>query len=249
MMFFEKYECCGNDFIIMKYLENIDYNILAKTICERKYSIGADGLICYLEEPLELLFFNADGSEAKICGNGLLCFARYAIDKLNINTPFFIHTKTGCKEVVSANLPNIRINLGNNYETSLINEFTLNGKRYNYSMIDLGNKHIVINEKSLFMTEDLINKIRNFFNDEYNINFYEVCDYERICVKTYERGVGFTNSCGSGSVSCALTAYLLGQTKKEVTVCHKNCSHKVIIEDNLYLEAMPNKVYSGEILC
>ena len=76
----EKMHGCGNDFCILEYENNIDYSSLAMTLCNRKIGIGSDGMIVVKQNPLEMLFFNADGSKAPMCGNGIRCFAKYCLE-------------------------------------------------------------------------------------------------------------------------------------------------------------------------
>ena len=83
MVHFSKYHGCGNDFIIVDYeAERAEaYSDLAKAICHRHLGIGADGLIVVKNHPLEMIFYNSDGSRAPMCGNGIRCFAKYCYDE------------------------------------------------------------------------------------------------------------------------------------------------------------------------
>ena len=83
MICFSKYHGCGNDFIIVSEKEVVDsnYSELATKICNRNTGVGADGFIVVGENPLEMIFYNADGSRAPMCGNGIRCFAKYCFDK------------------------------------------------------------------------------------------------------------------------------------------------------------------------
>ena len=73
----EKYHGLGNNFLIVKHEENRDYTDLSLKLCNDKLSVGADGLIVYKLNPLEMNIFNKDGSEALMCGNGIRCFIHY----------------------------------------------------------------------------------------------------------------------------------------------------------------------------
>lgn len=83
MIQFSKYHGCGNDFIIVAYekTRGIAYSELAKAICHRHLGMGADGLIIVKTHPLEMIFYNSDGSRAPMCGNGIRCFAKYCYDE------------------------------------------------------------------------------------------------------------------------------------------------------------------------
>lgn len=83
MIRFAKYHGCGNDFIILKEedIPDRDYAGLARGICHRQLGVGADGLIIVRQNPLEMVFYNSDGSRAPMCGNGIRCFAKYCFDE------------------------------------------------------------------------------------------------------------------------------------------------------------------------
>ena len=77
-MLIEKMHGCGNDFCVLSYEKGIDYSNLAIKLCNRKTGIGSDGMIVVKTNPLEMLFYNSDGSRAPMCGNGIRCFSKYA---------------------------------------------------------------------------------------------------------------------------------------------------------------------------
>ena len=85
----EKYQGCGNDFLLVLYHKGIDYSLLAKRLCSRRKGIGADGLICVKRKPLEMMIFNQDGSKAPMCGNGIRCFSLYAYNHHYVNNESF----------------------------------------------------------------------------------------------------------------------------------------------------------------
>ena len=72
-----KYHGLGNDFIITEYQDDIDYKSLAISLTQEHLSIGADGFIVVKKNPLEMVFYNKDGSLAPMCGNGIRCFSHY----------------------------------------------------------------------------------------------------------------------------------------------------------------------------
>ena len=81
-----KYHGCGNDFVLVRasWVQDRDPAALARTLCERHTGIGADGLIIVKEDPLEMIFYNQDGSRAPMCGNGIRCFAAYCLSLIHI---------------------------------------------------------------------------------------------------------------------------------------------------------------------
>jgi len=117
---FSKYHGCGNDFIIIKEdaAARESYSELAKRICHRTLGIGADGLIVVCLKPLEMIFYNSDGSRAPMCGNGIRCFAKYCYDEGICNEEIFnVETLAGTigVTVVETNQFLKESNMGNPY--------------------------------------------------------------------------------------------------------------------------------------
>lgn len=127
MITFSKYHGCGNDFIIINEKEVLgkDYSKLAKEVCHRKIGIGADGLILVRgsafenkeerKEPLEMVFYNCDGSRAPMCGNGIRCFAKYCYDEgICTTNEYVVQTLAGPMgvNVVSKEPFLVEINMG-----------------------------------------------------------------------------------------------------------------------------------------
>lgn len=112
-----KYHGLGNDFIITRFENGLDYSKIALSLCENHVSVGADGFIVVKENPLEMVFFNKDGSEAPMCGNGIRAFAMYCyINKIKCEKQFDVLTKAGIMKVdiVDDSIDNfiVKINMG-----------------------------------------------------------------------------------------------------------------------------------------
>ena len=117
MLAFSKYHGCGNDFIIMKEeaVKGIPYAELAVDVCHRTLGIGADGLIVVKESPLEMIFYNSDGSRAPMCGNGIRCFAKFCSDEgIKNETAYDVITLAGSMgvKIVSEDPFLVEINMG-----------------------------------------------------------------------------------------------------------------------------------------
>ena len=107
-----KYHSCENSFLILEHLENIDYSFISKKLCEEHKT---DWMLILKKEPLEMLVINKDGSEAKMCGNGIRCLVNYLYDKHYITKNTSIKTKAGifdC-EVIESKPFISTVNLGN----------------------------------------------------------------------------------------------------------------------------------------
>lgn len=218
---FSKYHGCGNDFLLSVYDEKLDYSKIAYEYCNRYTGIGADGLICAkkLDDMYEMIFYNADGSRAPMCGNGIRCFCKFLYDqKLVLDSEYDVYTLSGIMKVKVASFEPFRvcINLGkpdysceklsvdSTKEVFLDEEIVLD-KTFTVSAIYMATHHLVV-------IVDNINDITEkdgaglckhpVFKKQINVNFVEVIDYENVRIKTYERGVGFTKACGTGGAAC-----------------------------------------------
>ena len=177
MIEFTKMQGLGNDFICMKYNENLRYNlkIFSKFLCDRHYGIGADGLIFIGKSKnadVSMRIFNSDGSEAEMCGNGIRCVAKYVHDKKILNkNPIYIETLSGIKKIdyiiENGKVMEIKVNMGK----PLLNQkkipiylpyntikndskmikvlFNIKGKELIGSCMSMGNPHTVIEVKDL----------------------------------------------------------------------------------------------------
>ena len=224
MLKFEKYQGAGNDFVIFSEKDLIekgipDYSELAKEVCDRHYGIGADGMIIlkYVATMPFMFFFNADGSQAPMCGNGIRCFAHYLknngedindfVAKVNMGKPIF-----EIKELINTDK-----------DRFLKEKITIDGKEIEISYIFMGTDHSVIfvNDFEDFDIDKIGSKIENFtelFPKRVNVNFVKVVDRKYIEVVTWERGAGRTLACGTGATASAVLAREFGFTDEKVNV-------------------------------
>ncbi len=206
----------GNDFVVFdNRKKNIpaDYSALAKKLCDRKFSIGADGLLVLETEPtadFRMVYYNADGSRADMCGNGARCIARFAnIHKVAADKMNFL-TDAG---MISAEIyeKTVKINLGT--PKDLRPDFSIKideKKEFNASFINTGVPHtmILVKEAEKIDVQEMGSKIRyhkDFAPAGTNVNFVQPVDDHNIIVRTYERGVeGETLACGTGVTAAAI---------------------------------------------
>ncbi|MBA2848158.1 diaminopimelate epimerase [Thermosulfuriphilus ammonigenes] len=231
MLSFAKLSGSGNDFIL---IANMDRAIhpsaapsLAKTLCRRGFSVGADGLI--LLEPATLAeahfawrFFNADGSEAEMCGNGGRCAARFAYVKGIAPAQMVFETGAG---LVRAEVMGERVKLEMTppRDLTLDRKLALAEKQIFYSFVNTGVPHVVVevNDIDKAPLKELGPQIR--FHPQFspagtNVNFVAL-DGERIFIRTYERGVeDETLACGTGACAAALVLGAKGQVSSPVEV-------------------------------
>jgi diaminopimelate epimerase len=206
---FTKMVASGNDFVVISgdKLSAIRCPLYAKKMCDRKYGIGADGLLVLGKSriaDIRMRIFNADGSEAEMCGNGARCAALYA-GKKSVD----IETKAGIIESkVDGN--NVKIKLTDPHGLRLDIPIKVNDRILKVNFINTGVPHTVIFVEGLdkidvFKLGRQIRYHRHFAPRGTNVNFVEVLNSASVKVRTYERGVeDETLACGTGSVASAL---------------------------------------------
>lgn len=217
-MKFWKMNGAGNDFII---INNIEEKIpkeklsgIAKRLCERHLSIGADGFMAVApaegDADIRMLFFNADGSAGEMCGNGARCICRYSVENGLAGETQRIETTAGLVtgQRITRRLYQIRLN--DPTVCRLDEEVVINGEALRCDYIELGSPglpHCVVEIKDLrhYPEEELatIGKQLRYwpgYPKGANVNFYDITDENTIDERTYERGVeDFTYACGTGT--------------------------------------------------
>jgi len=205
----------GNDFVIVHplSLSTPALKNLARKICERKYGIGADGLLTVGESEIadvRMRIFNADGSEAQMCGNGARCVALYISHQSSvISRQLKIETKTGIIESrVNNNQVRIKLTQPRSIKTDI--SIKINDRPLRVNFINTGVPHCVVFVEGLekidvFSLGRQIRYHRKFAPAGTNVDFVEAVDKNSIRIRTYERGVeNETLACGTGSVASAL---------------------------------------------
>ena len=229
---FVKMQGAGNDFIIIKR-ENlpVDVNVssFVTAACHRTFGIGADGLMIYSSSIIadaKMLYFNQDGSQGEMCGNGIRCFARFVMQELSAtnDSPLTIETIVGTLEVFVAEKKEtsslIRVNMGT--PSGVVNNERINveGKVYVYDHLVVGVPHVVIfvedeGSRVVESTGPIIERDQRFPNGT-NVNFVQVINTKNIKVWTWERGAGHTLACGTGITSAFAAARHHGYVDSKV---------------------------------
>lgn len=250
-MKFEKYHGLGNDFLITEDLSIVGNSELIKSVCNRYTGIGSDGLIIVKKDPLEMIFYNQDGTRGEMCGNGIRCFTYYCYNhNLVDSNNFECHTLDGVKhlEIKSDSPFIVKVKMGEMIDKIDSINIEFNGKQYLVYSLNFGVPHAVIYTTEE-ITEELGKYISNhpYFVNKTNVNFVNIIDENNIKIITYERGVGFTKACGTGSCSSVVVSKKLGLVKNEVFVHQALGKLLITIEDNnIYMEGPSKKV--GEII-
>jgi diaminopimelate epimerase len=213
---FTKMVASGNDFVVT---ENYNYRnppLLAKLLCNRKFGIGSDGLLL-LEQSrkanIRMRIFNADGSEAAMCGNGARCVALWLASKRKAVSvgarKLKIETKAGIIEA-EVRADNIKIKLTEPHDLRLDMPVKIDSRKLLVNFINTGVPHAVVFVQGLedidvFSLGRTMRYHAKFAPRGTNANFIEVSNKDSIKIRTYERGVeDETLACGTGAVASAL---------------------------------------------
>ncbi len=216
---FYKMAASGNDFIV---IDNRDHLIkkpaaLTKQLCERRLSIGADGVLLLESSKkcdIKMRIFNADGSEAEMCGNGSRCAALYCHEILDFDVALTMETLAGVIDATIAK-ENVKVKLPDPKDFRDLAPIEVQDGIYYFYFINTSVPHVVIFEETIddFPVVSVGREIRHhthFQPKGTNVNFVEVIDKETIAVRTYERGVeDETLACGTGSTASAIVSVLI----------------------------------------
>jgi diaminopimelate epimerase len=204
-----------NDFLLI-FDPDGARNISSKetaALCNRSTGVGADGLIRIVKRDGTWFmdYRNADGSIAEMCGNGIRVMARYLVDRGHQGAGIFsIATRDGKKYLSCPEQGDISVNLG---QVSLVDgEITAssNGRVWNGLNINVGNPHAVVFVESISDVGDLkhppVVRPKDVYPEGVNVEFVEFTGENEISMRVFERGVGETRSCGTGTCAVALAA-------------------------------------------
>lgn len=220
----------GNDFILIDhragFLSPFSIPRLVQALCKRRESIGADGVILVEDSAVldfKWRFFNADGSEAEMCGNGGRCVARFAHEKGIAGKTLAFDTIAG---PITAEVHDRRVKIQLPLPVDLFcnRAITIQGTTYTVHGINTGVPHAVVMVEDLegVPIKDLGSALRfhaDFQPAGTNVNFIRLDDGKRLFIRTYERGVeDETLACGTGSVASALVAATVDQATSPVEV-------------------------------
>ncbi len=272
-MKFWKMNGAGNDFIVINNMEEKlpleDFPELARVLCERHLSVGADGLMV-VEAPRQggdcrMVFFNSDGSLGEMCGNGARCICRYAYETGLAGEVQTVETTAGPVRGERIDARQYRVRLNDPTVVKLNITAEIDGEHIPCSYLELGNPgipHAVVpaeglRERDEQQLRELGRKLRWYagFPRGANVNFFEVQDDGTILERTFERGVeDFTYACGTGT-GCTVAALTL-QGKCSGRGVRVNMKGGTLIIDaevsggtvkNLFLTGPTNTVCRGEI--
>ena len=272
-MKFWKMNGAGNDFLVLNNLEEhlpVDrLPQIARTLCERRLSIGADGLMV-VDAPqaggdYRMLFYNSDGSVGEMCGNGARCICRYGFENGLAGEKQTVETTAGIVTGQRIDRRRYRIRLNDPTTIQLDAAVEVDGVRYACSYVELGNPglpHAVVPYHNLKNADE--NELRELgrairwhksFPKGANVNFYEMTGEDSIFERTFERGVeDFTYACGTGTGSLVAVLTLQGKVSGHGVKVDMTGGQLVIDAERegsritaLYLTGPTNVVCKGEV--
>lgn len=276
-MYFTKMHGLGNDYVYVNcFAEYIkEPGKLAKRISDRHFGIGSDGLvlICPSEKAdFRMEIYNADGSRAEMCGNGIRCLAKYVYEHgMTHKTELQIETLAGIRQVwmdVSDNrVSQVTVDMGYpilqadkipiiSENTRVIQEsISIHHTEYRMTGVSMGNPHAVVFVKHNRRLD--IGRIgpefeyHGRFPKRINVEFVEVMSRNEICVRVWERGAGETLACGTGACASVVASVLNDLTECQVTVKLKGGELTVLWnadDGKVYMTGPAVTVYEGQII-
>lgn len=243
---FTKMHGIGNDYVYIDCMERCPGNLasLAREMSDRHKGVGGDGIILILpsgEADFKMRIFNADGSEARMCGNGARCVGKYVFDnQLTYNHHVTLETLSGVKHLYlkpgdDGMIESVTVDMGkpslncsaipvdSESDTFVDTPLLLpSGREIRLTAVSMGNPHAVIIADSLgdLPVEILGPQVENspLFPDRANVEFVRVVNPEEIDLRVWERGSGETMACGTGACAAAVATAVLGLTGPRVKV-------------------------------
>ncbi|MDQ6904043.1 MAG: diaminopimelate epimerase [Bacteroidota bacterium] len=252
-----KYQGAGNDFILLDNRENIYSGITSekvKFLCHRRFGVGADGLMMLNNKDdydFEMKYFNSDGKEGSMCGNGGRCILKFALFLGIKKTKYYFIAADGKHEGEIDFSGDVRLKMKD-----------VSGVEFSYThyVLDTGSPHYVkavsdVSQIDVVSEGRSIRNSREFAEEGINVNFVETIDDDTIFVRTYERGVeDETMSCGTGVTASALVSAHNDRGFNRVEV--KTMGGKLSVEfekisdkefKNIWLVGPAEFVFKGEI--
>lgn len=272
---FTKMHGIGNDYVYINcFTEQVDNpNELAKIMSPRRFSVGADGviLICLSKmADAKMRMFNLDGSEGKMCGNGIRCVGKFVYDSgiahkdtITIETlsgikTLYITDKDGVAETITvdmgkAELSPEKIPAIADCDTIIDTAITVDGNSYNITAVSMGNPHAVTfcDEIESLNLEKIGPHFEHheMFPQGVNTEFIRVIDESTLQMRVWERGSGETFACGTGACAAAVAAVLNGYCKRDTEITVHLVGGDLFItyknDGTVFMRGPATKVFDG----
>lgn len=242
---FWKMHGLGNDYVVVDNRQGIlpeeETSRVAERLCRRRYSIGADGLLLLCESELadvKMRVFNADGSEAETCGNGIRCLAKYCYEKKVIHKDIMtIETLAGVKtawlDIENESVQNVKVDMGKpsfrrkdlpmlGVGKCIDQELQLDGESFRVTCLSMGNPHCIlfVDDVDAFPVLKVGPRIEKHsaFPNRTNVEFVQITKRDEVRVRVWERGCGETLACGTGACAGVVAGNIIGLLDKQCVV-------------------------------
>ena len=259
-MHFTKMHGLGNDYLYV-YGEPVNPSELSVKLSERHFGAGSDGMIWISPSKtadFKMRIFNADGSEAKMCGNGIRCVGKYVYDKgYTDKTNLKIDTLSGIKtldmKVSGGRVKSVSVDMGA-VEIGNDMHLTAEGTEICCTPVSVGNPHAVtfVPDAEAVLLEKIGSAIEHHeaFPDGVNAEFVQVIDGSTLRMRVWERGSGITMACGTGACASASAAVSKGFCRKnqDISVILDGGTLKISVDDNyrVTMTGPAETIYEGE---
>lgn len=274
-MKFTKMQGAGNDFLL---IDGFKYNYeeivpKIKNLCDRRFGVGGDGVMMALPSEtcdVKMYYYNSDGSQGEMCGNGIRCFVKFVYEKGIVKKNFMkIETLAGIQTAsleinAKDEVEKIEIEIGNiKYNPAEIPVLTegenafnktleIDGEKIVFSTIFLGVPHTVvfIEKENQYNINEIGSKmeVHSVFPRKTNVNFVLPVSNDEIKIFTWERGAGRTLACGTGSSSAALLCHKLKGMKDRIKVITEGGELEVkILSDRVKLIGGAQITFEGTV--
>lgn len=225
-----------NDFVVLPDLEAVVHGDLepdlVRRLCDRRSGIGADGVLRVVRGDLDggaawfMDYRNADGGVSEICGNGIRVFARYLVeaDLADVAKPLTVDTRDGVKEIVFCDDGEISVDMGEPAVGPRV-WIGVDGRAFEATAVDMGNPHAVVFVGSLDAAGALQRSPRYIAEDfpgGVNVEFVMRQGDHTLGMRVFERGVGETQSCGTGACAAVVAAEIESGHRSHV-------AHRVVV--------------------
>lgn len=276
-MKFTKMHGCGNDYVYVNlFEEKIDNPAeLSIAVSDRHFGIGSDGLITIGPSGVadfRMRIYNADGSEAEMCGNGIRCVAKYVYDhKLTDKTEISVESGAGIKYltlfVENGKVAQVKVDMGEpvlspdkipviaDGDRVVDAPIEVAGKTWNMTCVSMGNPHAVVFVDDV-MNFDIEKYGPHFENHERfpkrtNTEFVEVLSRNEANMRVWERGSAETWACGTGTCACVMACILNGYTDNKVLVHLRGGDLTIEYDDktnHIFMTGPATEVFTGEYM-
>jgi len=264
----------GNDYVVIDNrngkISDAKATEFALALCRRRFSVGADGILFVSDSAsadAKMRIFNADGSEAEMCGNGIRCFAKYCYENhIARKGELIVETLAGNKRtwltVENGLVQSVMVDMGVpvlerskipmvGQGTCVNEDLHVDGEAYKATCLSVGNPHCVIFVDGVdeFPVQRVGPKIEthSLFPKRTNVEFAQVLSENEVKVRVWERGCGETLACGTGACATVVAGNLLKKLGGKVRVHLLGGDLTVEYADRLFLNGVAEKVFEGTL--